>query len=343
MKRILILVICLPFFAVAQDRSLMVEGVSPDLYLNHTVVAKENFYSIGRLYNVSPKEIAPFNKINMEKGLNAGQILKIPLNKTNFSQNGTTADDEVLVPLYYTVKEKEGLYRVGVNHDKASVETLQKWNGLTTVAVSKGTKLIVGYLKVKKEQSAFASKAVNTKTEDKNTTAVNPPEKKPAMENKDEAKPVVTEQSPVKNENKEKPVVTKVEKKNTENQEKENEPVIKPVTNFGTDFNGGIFKNLFVSQTKDNDIIKEDGMSGVFKSTSGWKDGKYYCLHNNAPAGTVIKITNAVTGKSVYAKVLDVMPDIKQNSGLLIRISNAAADELGAGENNFNCTINYSK
>jgi hypothetical protein len=111
----------------------------------------------------------------------------------------------------------------------------------------------------------------------------------------------------------------------------------------GIDFNGGVFKNLYESQTNGNAIIKEDGTAGIFKSTSGWKDGKYYCLHNTAPAGTIIKITNAVTGKSVYAKVLDLIPDIKQNANLLIRISNAAADELGAGEANFSCTLNYSK
>src|ERR1700712_2471482 len=123
MKRILFLLIGLPFFAAAQEKLLIVEGTSPSLYINHTVVAKENFYSIGRLYNVSPKEIAPFNKISMEKGLNAGQVLKIPLNKSNFSQSNAKASDEILVPVYHTVAEKEGLYRIGINNNKVPVAT----------------------------------------------------------------------------------------------------------------------------------------------------------------------------------------------------------------------------
>jgi LysM repeat protein len=342
MKRFLFLIICLPSFVTAQDKLLMVEGTSPGLYLDHTVAPKENFYSIGRLYNISPKEIAPFNKITMEKGLNPGQVLKIPLNKANFSQDGNVADGEVLVPLYYTVKEKEGLYRIGINHNKLPVETLKKWNKIKADAVNKGTNLIVGYLKVKKDQSAFASNAVSIKAAEKNVATENSPGKIPADEKKEDTKTVITEQPPAKNEDKEKNIAT-IEKKDTTNQEKENVPIVKPVTSLGTDFNGGIFKNLFESQTNGNQIIKEDGMAGVFKSSSGWKDGKYYCLHNNVAAGTVIKITNTATGKSVYAKVLDVMPDLKQNAGLLIRLSNAAADELGAGENNFNCTLNYSK
>ena len=70
---------------------------------------------------------------------------------------------------------------------------------------------------------------------------------------------------------------------------------------------------------------------------------KYYCLHNSATQGSIVKITNNSNGKIIYAKVLDVIPDIKQNNGVIIRISNAAAAELGTGENQFECTLSYSK
>ena len=83
--------------------------------------------------------------------------------------------------------------------------------------------------------------------------------------------------------------------------------------------------------------------AGVFKSTSGWTDNKYYCLQSNTTPGTIIKITNPANGKFVFAKVLDNVPDIKQNEGLLIVISNAAADALGATEANFSCSLSYAK
>ena len=89
--------------------------------------------------------------------------------------------------------------------------------------------------------------------------------------------------------------------------------------------------------------MSETGSAGVFKSTSGWQDGKYYCFNNNAPAGTVIKVTDNTSGKSVFAKVLDVIPEIKQNSGLALIISNSAAEELGTGENKFNCALSFVK
>ena len=115
------------------------------------------------------------------------------------------------------------------------------------------------------------------------------------------------------------------------------EPVAKPSNiNLSTDLKTGVFKSSFLDSGNE-----EKGTAGVFKSTSGWEDGKYYCLQNNAAQGAIVKITNPATGKSIYAKVLDVMPDLKQNNNLAIRISNAAADALGAGAANFECEINY--
>lgn len=339
MKLICLLLFSCPFFASAQDRSLLVEGSSPSLYLNHVVVPKENFYSIGRLYNISPKEIAQANKIQMEKGLNAGQMIKVPLSATNFEQGEKVAADEALIPVYYSVKDNEGLYRIGINHNKLPVETLKKWNDLKKDDISKGTKLLIGYLRVKKDLSAFANnvpavKPVQAvvKTEDKKPVIVTP--EKPV--NKTDIIP------PVKNTDKEKTVVKETDK--IPAPIKEIVPNTIPVTNpVAVDFKGGVFRNLFDSQVSGNAAVQTEGLAGVFKSTSGWNDGKYYCLLNDAAAGTIIKITNTATGKFIYAKVLDVMPDIKQNNGLIIRVSNAAASELGAGENNFNCSINYSK
>jgi LysM repeat protein len=343
MKRIWIILFLAPLFAAAQNKPLIIEGTAPGLYLTHTVAPKENYYSVGRLYNISPKEIAPFNKLEIEKGLNLGQVIRIPVN-SNFSQDGVAAADEALVPLYHVVKEKEGLYRIGTAYNKLPVATLKKWNNISGDAVNNGTKLVVGYLKVKKELSALSSMAntatvavVNTPV--KETVKPEPAKKEPAKKSevkivkeepvaavKKEEKQVVAEPVPVKPA----PVVVRSEEK----------PVAE--TRKTKNFNGGFFKNIFSEQAKDGDLGSENGMVAVFKSTSGWEDGKYYCLHNGASRGTIVKITSA-TGKSVYAKVLDVMPAIKQNDGVMIRLSNAAAAELGQEEGKFDCTLTYAK
>jgi rare lipoprotein A (peptidoglycan hydrolase) len=201
---------------------------------------------------------------------------------------------------------------------------MKKWNHLQSDVVSNGTKLIVGYLKVLKDQPDQTPQVTPPKTVVTDNT-VPPVLEKKKEKIKEEPKKVIEEV-----------------KKNTPVEPKDvQETVNKPAAGHTVDFKGGSFRNLYNEQARNKKAENESGVAAVFKTTSGWQDGKYYCFHNAAAPGTIIKITNSVNGKSVYAKVLDAIPDIKQNSGLLLRVSNAAAEELGAGENKFDCSITY--
>lgn len=312
------------YISSAQDKLLIAEGTSPNLYITHTVAPKENYYSVGRMYNVSPRELAPYNNLTFDKGFTMGQIIKIPLSPSNFSQGDAPKENEVLVPVYHTMKAKEGLYRVSLKYNKVTLDNLRKWNKLSGDAVSTGAKIIVGYLKVLKDQSPLVNQGIKTNSAG---IAVN----KQAVENK----PVEKIQEPEKpgetRPNEVKPVVQETP---------DNVNIIN--TGGPINFNGGKFKSLYNDQVKNRSLENESGIAAIFKTTSGWQDGKYYCFHNTAPPATIIKITNNANGKVVYAKVLDAIPDIKQNTGLLLRISNSAAAELGALDK-FDCSISYAK
>ena len=161
LKVVVVALISLLFIKTVRSQSdeLLIEGQTGNLHLQHTVVAKENWYSIGRLYNLNPKELAPYNKLDMAKPLSIGQEVKIPLTAVNFSQNGVKAAGETLVPLYHIVQEKEWLYRISVNHNKVPIANLEKWNNINKDQVRAGMHLIVGYLKVKTALSALATKS----------------------------------------------------------------------------------------------------------------------------------------------------------------------------------------
>jgi LysM repeat protein len=282
------------------------------------------------MYNINPKELASFNHLHFATGLHIGQLLKIPLSKNNFTQVKNASSAVALVPVYHTVVAGETLYRLGVNYNKVPLSSLKKWNHLSSDALTVGKPMVVGFLKVDKNQSPLANQAADNVAV---TTISQPaapdvtPEKKAApiipAQKETEPEPQKPSPAPVNN-----PVVT-----------------ITPTNNTSVENNNstGFFKNLYEQQSAGNPAINKNGSAGIFKSTSGWQDGKYYCFSNDAAAGTVLKITNDATGKSVYAKVLDVIPDISQNDGLLIVISNAAADVLGAGNNNFKCNVSFSK
>ncbi|MFZ1528692.1 MAG: LysM peptidoglycan-binding domain-containing protein [Ferruginibacter sp.] len=324
MKKLFFLLLLFPAFAFAQ------EGKT---YITHTVAPKETLYSLGRQFNIHPKEIAAYNNLDFNQGLTIGQVIKIPAKGTPApnipppvlvkeevkpvaEKKATPVVSGKGEPLYHKVQKKETLYSISVQHGKVPIADIKKWNNLGSDGVKEGTNLIVGYkqtAETKPEPVAEVKKAEPPVVKEKAVEEV-----VKAKEDTRAAVPVVKE---------EKPVV------------KLDPPVVKetPVP-ASKNPGGGFFKSKYNSSDK---RAEETGTGSVFKSTSGWEDGKYYCLHNNATAGSIIKITNHATQKTIYAKVLDVIPDLKQNSKIAVLVSNAAADELGAGENNFECTITY--
>jgi LysM repeat protein len=355
MKRLVLFLFCLPLVAIAQDQPLLIQGTAPSLYLNHTVAPKENYYSIGRLYNISPKEIAPFNKLKLEAGsLSLGQVIMIPLTDNNFSQSGNAAADEALIPVYYIVHDKEGFYRISVNNNKVPIVSIKKWNNITSDGVSSGTPLIVGYLKVKKDLSLFANTAALTPDQvkaaiQKQTATTNTVATGKADDETDVEAPVAKPATTVTNTpTPAKPVAKEMPK--TIDAEA-SQPVITPIATFKQDdthagfmgFYGGAFKTDYDKHPGKNGTEDEKGDAAIFKSNSGWQDGKYYCLYDGAQAGSIVKIVDNTTVRVIYAKVLDAMPDMKQNTGIMLRISNAAAQELGVTDVKFDCTVTYYK
>ncbi len=273
-------------FAFSQSE-LFVQGEKGNLYLLHKVVAKENWYSVGRLFNVSPKEIAPFNNSSLTVPLTIGQELKIPLTETNFSQTAEKNADESLIPIYQGSKT--------------------------------GTRKTAGYLKVKTSLSSFAANAKNItpattiKESVRDETTVTPPKEIKKIVAAPEKKQVV--------ENNTGTAENKIQVKNNSSYH---------------GGSGGFFIGEYNEGTRST-----NGTAGTFKSTSGWQDGKYYALMNNVQVGTIIKVIAPATQKSVYAKVLGQLPDMKESEGLTVRISNAAANELGEPEGKFSVQVRY--
>jgi len=372
MLRVRLLFCLLVMFQVARSQTgLIIQGASPNLHLVHTVVAKENWYSIGRIYNLSPKELAPYNKTTLDKPLSIGQLLKIPLIPTNFSQNGSKLPDESLIPLYHIVQEKEGMYRVSVTYNKVSADNLKKWNKLNSDQLKNGMKLVVGYLKVKGNESPFASAGSNKisvggtgaatdETQHQVPQTTSPAPGNPASTGSASTNPAATNSGSA-NPSASNPVTTNpptgpVAKNGStptapgsqtqpasvikeENAASREETPSRPeVINTGgaANFKGGFFKNQYSETGKIT-----TGNAGIFKSTSGWNDGKYYALMNNVPIGTIIKVSFSSTNKSIFAKVLGQLPEMKESTGLAVRLSDAAASELGVAISKFYVDVKY--
>lgn len=334
MKKLMTFAVLLFFYCFTFSQELVIKSGSKGLYLEHKVAPKEGLFPLGRMYNVHPRHIANFNGIDFNKGLAIGQQINIPLTDTNFRQNVNKG-----VPVYY-MTEKESLANISVK-SKAQIGNLRGWNNLANDNVSAGTRLIVGFLITNELQDRVVTITPATTVVQESVSDI---KKQETSEKKqplpDVKKDVVVEES-VSNVKKadelkkqvepeikkeEPPAVIKEEPKKTET-------VISKQPEIRNEEGTGYFKNNFYSQVKTNPLSKEQTVtSSIFKTVSGWQDGKYYLLINGVEPGTIVKITNPSNGKTAYAKVLYSMDKIRQNQGMDIRISEAAASALAVSE-----------
>ncbi|MET0391641.1 MAG: LysM peptidoglycan-binding domain-containing protein [Chitinophagaceae bacterium] len=325
MKKFFLLMIVLTavLFSQAQPGELMVKNGSKGLYLEHKVVAKEGLYSVGRVYQVSPKFIAAYNGIDLNKGISIGQVLRIPLTDTNFSQQGNTG-----TPVYYLVGAGEGLMKVSNSSNKVPLKNIREWNRLTSDNVKAGTKLIVGYLTT----TNAAAPAVVAGPPAVQPETVKPAEEPPVVKNDP---PIVVRDAPAEEIKKDDaPVTPPVVIADN----KQPQVAITPASG-----ESGYFKAYFDQQIKTTPVSTNATVtSGIFKTTSGMQDAKYYLLIDGVPPGTIVRVINPDNNKAIYAKVLGEMSGIRQNQGLDIRISNAAASALQiTDEEKFVVKVNY--
>ncbi|HNJ57513.1 MAG TPA: LysM peptidoglycan-binding domain-containing protein [Chitinophagaceae bacterium] len=313
MKKIFCIV--LTFFILNQSfaqNKILVQGSYPNLYLQHKVAHGETMYSISKLYNFSSAQLATQNGMTENDILSTDKILKINLGKNNFTQDGQSGENETLIPLYHIVKPGETLFRICQNFGKIRIDFIRGWNDLVNDIIKPEQKIIIGHLRVDlKKASIVTERIINTDAQE-TATAI------------DQTEP------PKKDE-------TETTTSTTPKQEEE-EPVVEPVTNGNDD--EGFFVTSY-SVNSDNSV-STTGEAATFKSTSGWTNREYYVLCNDIPTGTIVRIT-ANNNRSICAKVLGALPEMKENKNLIIRISNAGAAVLKITEKRFNVKITYNK
>jgi LysM repeat protein len=83
------------------------------------------------------------------------------------------------------------------------------------------------------------------------------------------------------------------------------------------------------------------------KGVATWMDdpgldpNKKLVLHRSAPVGTVIKITNPLTNRTTFAKVVGRFTDTEATKDVIIVMTKNVADALGAVDKRFHVDISY--
>lgn len=296
--------------------------------ITHKVVKGETLSAIAAKYGTNVGDVMRYNGMNASSKLSIGQTIKIP---PSASKNKAASPKPVQVDTRSTqaqsgsrehvVQKSETLYSISKKYN-VTVAQIKSWNNLPGDNVQLGQKLWVS----DPANSPTQTPVVQSKSKTASQTASGSSQvEQPANENNQ------TEQKSIKATSVEVVPATTVSTDPSKSSSEQLNVNDIPVE--------GYFKSDFLREANMGAGTTVSGTGMVFKTTSGWKDRKYYILMNDAPVGSIVKVQ--ANNKTIYAKVLWKLEEMKLNEGLNFRLSDAAAEALGINSSKFNLTIDY--
>ncbi len=310
----------------------------------HVVGPKETLYSISKKYAVTVAQLKLWNDLRNDVIQENQKLIIIPQSKDQASKNTTETEintpQKVAAPVVQQTmtKQTETKSTVTKAPEKQTTNIVQQPTAnKSTVSKPAGKPTVTAVQQSATASTETKSIAINPIPESQSNTVfqqqtpASTETRSVAVPKKDTVQPtVVADKTQTKNAVPA-TILPSVSSSDIKTDNAEEEEANFNVKNIGDE---GYFAAQF--QKGKTEV---SGDASTFKTASGWLDKKYYILINSIDAGTIVRIT--VNRKTVYAKVLGPLPDVKEDYGLLLRISNAAATVLGVPDSKFSVKINY--
>jgi peptidoglycan endopeptidase LytF len=381
--------------------SIGVENLNGKKLIIHKIVARDTYYSVGRRYNVSPKEIMNYND---NKYLGIGTIIKIPT-LINFSDiggsgpsnaSGANSGDSPAASQQteHVVKAKENLSQIAGKYG-TTVNEIKRMNKLSSSNLFIGQILLVPGKEITAADTAAAMPAKTPPAASipvgmqKPATAPatprsNPPATAPAnagastpvANRPSSTAPVNTPSSPAS--------APAAPEQYVEHIVKSNETMYSIATTYHMTMDQLKAKNnitgnsLRVGQklvirgqyppvpeqgssvplATGDTTLKDPSLRGApskyglnqvdEKGTAAWITDpdldpfKMLVLHRSAPIGTIVKVTNPMTNRSTFAKVVGKFTENESTKDVIIVMTKAVAESIGALDKRFFCNLTYS-
>jgi LysM repeat protein len=351
--------------------SLRIAQVGNQSYILHEVDQKETLFGISRRYQASVGDIINANEV-LKAGLKIGQTIRVPFVSKSSLPKGTGLHNVLPGETLFSISKKYGLavdelmkanelkgndLSVGqpllipnatvISIPEVKSESAMKVAPLaaTQAPVEKSKQV-----RVKPEPKQTAPVAETTRTTNQAATQNNTPivpgdwishtvksgETLFSISGQYAAKveDVITWNALTSNNLKEGQVL----KVGRGQSEKSKVPVI------GTPRVVSDVSEMTIESTAENTSggfknLKELGQAELIEGTGGHK--KYLVLHRSAPIGTIMRVKNEENDVTIFARVVGTLPETGDNSKLVIKLSQAAFDQLKAVNGRFPVEIMY--
>lgn len=310
---------------------------------NHSVEKGETLFAIARKYNTSVAELESINGIKRDDGLKLGQIIKVPVvNKT------TTLVVEEKKTSTYTPEINEEPSAAFLDYKKSDaqlVHTVQSGETAAQIAsfynlkerevyllnsmpygtkLTPGLQLTVGSLKTNKTTKLPENNSPTTEIVVENTTETY-------------TKPSTAATQEVRKETVEKTTIANNEKNNTANHENKTTVRAENVT-------PAVSSIAESTPAEYAHVIKHYEDEGFSRKTlrgiatfipAGTMANTNSAYYNFAEIGSVIKVTNLMSKKTVYVKVIGKLPPEEAHTEVILKLTREMADELKVNEDKY--------
>jgi len=86
-------------------------------------------------------------------------------------------------------------------------------------------------------------------------------------------------------------------------------------------------------------LYEERGLASLIEGTEGNK--KYLALHRTAPPGTILLVRNELNNQVVFVRVIGTLPDTGANDKVIVKVSEAAWNNVHAVNSRFRVKVSY--
>lgn len=322
--------------------SLRMETINGKQFIIHQIEAKETLYSISRRYGVAVTSIIE-NNGSAEGSLAVGQLLKIPYVPKSKTAKPASVTELATVPpvksvnAMHTVAAKETLYSIARQYS-ISVDQLKQWNSLTSDELKLGQQLMVIRPKYQTTESVKPPVSNTEVPPVKSVSSLHTVVAKETLYSISKQHSISVEQLKLWNNLKSDELKLGQQLLVVQPTYQSAEPkvvtptgqVVKPVENTAP---------IKISEKViGTDEVKQEGVCDLMDGTEGSR--KYLALHRTARIGSILKIRNQQNNREVFVRVMGVLPP-ESASDLVIKVSKAAYNRLGATEGKFKAEVTY--
>lgn len=290
-------------FAGSLIDSIGVENLNGKKVILHKLEPKETYYSLGRRYNVAPAAIIQFNN---NLALKIGGTVKVPTDRP-FAESAPVVAQKAQVPVTTPAPTVVNKAPQPTTSTPAAVVTASTDANIQQYKVSAGETLY----SIGKRFNTTVEDIVKINALESTTLSAGQVLKIKINSANTPAPPPAAP-----------PAATKRDSVVYSNAQDSLNAVKFGANRFG----------LFEKSEKGIAVsITEDGLD----------PSKKLALHRTAPIGTVIKITNPMTGRTTFAKVVGRFTDSEATKDAIIVVTKNVSDSIGALDKRVHVNISY--